>query len=427
MKTPPDLLTFSENMAFLGPSLRRKRVIERPAMRALVAVLVSLAVNGALLVVLGLAGAFEIVKPVKQERVDLAALTAEQWKANRAIAGAQPPDMPTPASPAPKPMTPEAAKPAPEEKPPPEQRPRGQVVDVTPGNDKRPGDTRFLAEHDNRVEKETRSRFAGTQLYKNRAAAPSAGGEKKAAGQGGTDAESQDAREARGPRGGKQAQNQPAPEKREPPAPGEDGDRVAMLDRPKLPTTSPGRPGAGDEEGLGAPGPAQPGQQGKQKKGDPRLLPSVESMSKIAGGPSNDLIDGDVEEGDATALNTRNFRFATFWNRFKQDVSDHWMPAVRYDLTSRDPRGSTFGTRAWMTGLHIVLDRGGAVKDIRVVAPSGLDFLDRVAMKSVRDAAPFYNVPPALLDAKGELAFDFGFLVGNERGIPVRPRYHPAE
>ena len=140
-----------------------------------------------------------------------------------------------------------------------------------------------------------------------------------------------------------------------------------------------------------------------------------------------EIFDGDVEEGDVTALNTRAFRFATFWNRFKQDVSEHWVPAVRYDLTSRDPRGSTFGSRGWMTGLHIVLGRDGALKDIKVIAPSGLEFLDRVAMKSVKDAAPFYNVPQGLLDAKGELAFDFGFLVGNDRAVPVRPRYRPAE
>jgi outer membrane biosynthesis protein TonB len=65
------------------------------------------------------------------------------------------------------------------------------------------------------------------------------------------------------------------------------------------------------------------------------------------------------------------------------------------------------------------------VKSIEVVSPSGLDFLDRVAVKSVKDASPFYNVPRGLLDAKGELSFEFGFLVGGSRATPVRPRWQP--
>src|SRR5512142_2222704 len=112
-------------MAFLGPSLRRKRVTQRPATRALVAVAVSLGLNGALLLVLAWAGAFELVKPVKQERVDLAALSAAQWSANRAIGGIQPPAAPAPIAPPPTP--PEPVQPPP---PPPEQKTPGQVVDV---------------------------------------------------------------------------------------------------------------------------------------------------------------------------------------------------------------------------------------------------------------------------------------------------------
>jgi TonB family protein len=413
-------------MAFLGPSLRRKRVTDRPVSRAVVAGLLSLLVNGGLLVALAYAGAFDLGKPVKQERVQLAELTPEQWSQNRAIAGAPKlPALPPPvATPTPSAPTPEVAPPPPREK--------GQVVDVTPGNDQRPSDrTRFLAEHDNRVDKETKSRHAGTELYKNRAAGPVAGSEEKkkaTAGQGGADDETKEAQAARGGKGAQKPRPQQAQK-----APADEGDRVAMLDRPKLPQVSPGErwsPGQSqgpgdDEEGLGAPGPAQPGEQGKKKSGDANLVPSLDSLARIAGGPSNDYIDGDVEEGDTTALNTRAFRFATFWNRFKQDVADHWFPAVRYDITSRDPQGDVFGRRGWLTELRIVLDGAGAVKDVQVIGPSGLDFLDRVAVKSVRAAAPFYNVPKSLLDAKGELAFEFGFMVGDQRGVPVRPRYHP--
>ncbi len=92
-------------------------------------------------------------------------------------------------------------------------------------------------------------------------------------------------------------------------------------------------------------------------------------------------------------------------------------PRVRRDVT-----GNRRGAAA-----RPALDREGAVKDLKIVSPSGLDFLDRVAVKAVRDASPFYNVPAGLLDASGELAFDFGFYVdlGRGRGVPTRPVYSP--
>jgi hypothetical protein len=403
-------------MAFLGPSLRRKRVADRPMARAVVAGAISLGVHGLVLVLLVIAGAFSLVRPLQSERVDLAQLSSEQWAENRAIDGQAPP----PTVPLPPTVAPPVPAPAPA-RPPPEPKRGGQVVDTGPGNDRAPDHARFLSERNNSVEKETKSRWAGTELFEHRAATPVPGGAaKKKAGEGGNDAETREAREARGGKGGRQR----TPDERTDVA--QEGDRVAMADPPRLPAVDPrrwGQAGEGDDEGLGAPAPAQEAQAGSRKAGDANLLPSVESMSQIAAGPSNDAIDDDVEVGDGTALNTRAFRFATFWNRFKQDVSGHWFPAVRYDLTSRDPAGTIFGQRGWLTELRIVLDGSGAVKEVRVTGPSGLDFLDRVAVKSVRDAAPFYNVPPSLLDTKGELAFEFGFLVSDERGTPVRPRY----
>ncbi len=411
-------------MAFLGPSLRRKRITDRPASRVAVAALVSIALNAVVLLVVARLGGFELTAPVEPTRIALESLSPEQWQQNRAIAGgARVPSFAPP--PAAKPP-PEPAARQPEAKPPPDEtKAPGQVVDVAPSKDSRPPDkARFLSEHDSRVEKETRSRWAGSQVWKNRAPAPVQGGSTAAQREAGQGGDAKEAREAKAGQGGTdgKAGKEGSTSK---PAPSGSDERLAMLEPPQLPGRN--RPGEQQrppgEEGMGAPGaPGQP-QEGQKKAGDPRLLPSVESMSRIAAGPSADYIDRDVEEGDATALNTRAFKYATFWNRFKQDLSEHWFPAVRSGSGARDPDGTTFGRQDRITGLRIVLDAGGAVKDIRVIAPSGLDFLDRIAIKSVRDASPYYNVPPALLDAKGELAFDFGFLVEGNRGVPIRPRF----
>lgn len=402
-------------MAFLGPSLRRKKVIDRPVWRFLAAAWISLAVHAGILLALLLAGVLATMVPklLRSEKVELAQVSEKDWEQNRTIRSAPVPDVP----PGPVARLPRAEPPPP---PPPQREERKkQVVDVAPSKDERPpDDPRFLSERNSRVEKETRSRLQGTGKWRNRAAAPTPGEDRKTDGAGG-----EGTKQARRGQAGtdEEGGKKRVPEDR--PAP--DGDRLARLDRPALPRTRPDGPGGRDEDGSGIPGlPGEPGE-GKQPLGDPRLLPSLEDMSRIAAGPSNDALPADIEEGEVTALNTKAYRFATFWNRFKQDVADHWFPGVRYEIGARDPDGATFGRSDRVTGLHIVLDGSGAVKSIEVVSPSGLDFLDRVAVKSVKDASPFYNVPKGLLDAKGELSFEFGFLVGGNRGIPVRPRWQP--
>ncbi len=402
-------------MAFLGPSLRRKKVIDRPVWRFLASAWISLAVHAGILLALFLAGLLATMVPklVRPEKVELAQVSEKDWEQNRAIRRPGPGPAPGPV-----PALPRAEPPPP---PPPQREERKkQVVDVAPSKDERPpDDARFLSERNSRVEKETRSRWQGTGKWRNRAPVPMAGEDRKRDGAGGADERAKQARQGQAGTNEQGGKGKRAPEA----LPTPDGDRVARLDPPTLPRTPRG-PGD-NEDGPGIPGlPGEP-RGPKEPPGDPRLLPSLEDMSRIAAGPSNDALPTDIEEGEVTALNTKAYRFATFWNRFKQDVADHWFPGIRYEIDARDPDGATFGRSDRVTGLRIVLDGSGAVKSIEVVSPSGLDFLDRVAVKSVRDASPFYNVPRGLLDAKGELSFEFGFLVGGSRGVPVRPRWTP--
>jgi len=404
-------------MAFLGPSLRRTKVHERPRWRIAGAALVSLLVNGLVLVLLARAGAFTPPKPLEKQEVQLAQLSAKDWSANRTIRA---PDVVPPAKelPAPPPPRPEEQKPE-------ERKPPGQVVDVAPSNDHRPpANPRYLSEQDNRVEKETRSRYQGSGVFHNRAPTVVPGEtHRRKAGDGGADQETKEARQ--GQRGTNQTGGKGTPEPE--PRPQAKDDRLALLEpHPNLPRVSPAPPHpGGGEEGPGVPGLPGTPQTGTQKSGDARLLPSVDSMSRIASGPSTDALDPELEQGEVTALNTKAFRFATFWNRFKQDVSEHWFPLVDYEIGARDPNGAIYGRTDRVTALKIVLDGKGTVKAIEVSHSCGLAFLDDLAVKAVREASPYYNVPPALIDPRGELSFEFSFLISRAGGVPIRPHYQP--
>ena len=395
-------------MAFLGPSLRRKRVTERPAARIAVAALASLALNALLFLVVARLGAFDLAGPPATERVELAPLSADQWSANRAIAGLPPamrlPVAPPPISaPVPAQRPPEASPPTP---PPPrrdEELP-GRLVQVAPSKDATPPkDSRFVSDRDNSVEKETRSRFAGTKKFANLLPSPSEGTAKpkQEAGEGGN------ADRTRQAKTGPDVANGTGAEKASTPGgkPHEEQQQLALAERPHEPglggllqprgQRSAPAPAPGDE-GLSVPGAPGPPGEASKKSGEANLLPSTRSMAAITGGPSpDDLRDMDIEEGDGTYLNTRFYKYATFYNRIFESVYEQWKPSDAYQ--ARDPRGTTFPLRDRRTTISMTLDASGQLTSVEVIQSSGLDFLDREIVRAVHAAAPFPNVPAALV------------------------------
>ncbi len=139
-----------------------------------------------------------------------------------------------------------------------------------------------------------------------------------------------------------------------------------------------------------------------------QLMPSMGVLARIAGAPSNDHI-ADLEEGDGTFLNSREFKYASFFNRLKRNVSQHWNPMLEY--RRRDPSGNIYGHMARVTVLNVTLDADGSLKDVRVRRSSGIDFLDYEAMSAFRRAGPFPNPPKGLVGSKDSFEFPFGFHV----------------
>jgi TonB family protein len=138
------------------------------------------------------------------------------------------------------------------------------------------------------------------------------------------------------------------------------------------------------------------------------LLPSPAVLDRIAGAAANDHLQ-DVPEGEGTFLSTREWRYASFFNRVKQSVGQAWAPQGQLRL--RDPSGSIYGGRDRYTVLTVTLDEGGRLKDAFVEKSSGVDFLDLEAIKAFERAAPFPNPPPGLLASDQTIRFQFGFFL----------------
>lgn len=397
MKPLAPLLT-SRQMAFLGPSLRRRRVTERPGSRAAAALLLSLALNALLVWLLVAGGVFAPPAASAVKPVVLAPLTADQWNANRALSGSARP------LPAPVPRPPVAPPPRQEEL-------AGKVVELPP-DPSRPKDqpppatSRFLSDRNNRVDKETVSRYAAPRP-ENLAPVPQAGSPGRvAAGEDGKAERAQKGKEGVSPRG-------------------TGGERLAIPEQPArerlaLAPRGPGgletapreeRQGiAGGAEGLSVPG--EPGEGGERAKGrsDAKLTLEPGSLARIAGGPSMDGYH-DAEEGEGTFLNTREFRFATYLNQVRRAIGEDWYPRVRTAVRDRDPDGKFFFYKERTVVLGVTLDPGGHVRDLSVLQSSNVDFFDRVAIASVQKAQPFPNPPNAMFDREGAARFPFVFTL----------------
>jgi TonB family protein len=140
------------------------------------------------------------------------------------------------------------------------------------------------------------------------------------------------------------------------------------------------------------------------------LLPSQAVLDKITGAAANDVSKLDnVEEGDGTYLNTKEWKYASFFNRVKQSVGMHWNPGAQLRL--RDPTGNIYGGRDRYTVLAVTLNDRGQVREIYVEKSCGLDFLDLEAIQSFERAQPFPNPPPGLVQGDSAVHFSFGFFL----------------
>jgi len=351
-------------------------------------------------------------KPLPPKPFAYVPLSEQAWQKNR---GEKPP--PPPASVARVPAAKTQPPPAEPEKP----FPQKQLVDVAPGNRQIDKNAEFIAETDNKVDKQTRARHQ-TAHYKNAAPQTTSTQERPTHGEGervqipgnmglGTD-------------------NSPMAE------------GAAAQAALEIPTIAPQAPLEVKTTPLAA-GPAvserkereaQPGNSERLVLGNPRgskspvegslghigaktglvLVPSYAALDKISGAAPNDHLQN-IEVGDGTFLSTREWKYASFFNRLKQKVGQHWNPNAV--LQARDASGQIYGSQDRYTLLSVKLNRSGQVVELHIAKSSGLRFLDDEAVAAFVRAAPFVNPPPNMFNGKEDIQFSFGFYLEISRGM----------
>jgi len=275
---------------------------------------------------------------------------------------------------------------------------KGQVVDIAqPAIEQRPDEAKFAAEYDSSVHHETKG---PSGLSKAGAVVPGAVASPKS--------------EAAAP-----TPPLPTGAKTKTPAPS------ALALRGPVGTRIPGPAGPqsavrefgpdGDQphqSGQGEVRPPEVAGGGALPGGAPRanLTPSTALLQQALGeGAGSPDYLHDLDEGDATGLNAKKWKFAAFFNRMKSLVRGEWHPDQL--LSRHDPSGNIYGAKDRVSVLRVELKLDGRVQDVRIKQTSGVEFLDEEAMSAFRRAQPFENVPQPLADPDGVVRFNFAFIV----------------
>lgn len=126
---------------------------------------------------------------------------------------------------------------------------------------------------------------------------------------------------------------------------------------------------------------------------------------------SSDYIK-DVDQGLETLLNAREFKYYTYYNRIRRQLSQHWEPKVRAKLSQMFKQGRYLASATdRVTKLIVILDTKGNLVKVQMIKDSGVTDLDDAAIEAFQSAAPFPNPPKGIVDPDGTVKIRWDFVL----------------
>ncbi|NOZ87121.1 MAG: hypothetical protein GXP49_12805 [Deltaproteobacteria bacterium] len=138
------------------------------------------------------------------------------------------------------------------------------------------------------------------------------------------------------------------------------------------------------------------------------LMPDLEVLDHIRGDPANDYLP-DVDEDEATRLNTRKSYLAAYINRVKRTVSQFWRPRAALYKAVRNRE--ILSPRDYVTELYVELNPDGSLHKLSLTNGSGIDEFDQAGLSAFEEAGSFPNPPPKIKGPDGMIRFNFSFAL----------------
>lgn len=147
--------------------------------------------------------------------------------------------------------------------------------------------------------------------------------------------------------------------------------------------------------------------------GREQAKPGQESAPEFTqlGSKPMDFIPG-VQEGERTALNTKEFVFYGYFQRIRERLDRAWVPLLREKVTQIYRSGRRLASETeHTTKVLVVLNSQGEIIKVRMLSESGSQDLDDAAVKAFNKAGPFPNPPRGIIDAAGEVLIPWDFIL----------------
>jgi TonB family protein len=148
------------------------------------------------------------------------------------------------------------------------------------------------------------------------------------------------------------------------------------------------------------------------KRQEAKTVQEAEAAQKGGDVSKTDYLGKEVDRGIETLLNTREFKYFTYYNRIRKQLSQYWEPKVREKMTTMFKQGRTIASaQDRVTKLLIVLNAAGTLVNVQVLSDSGVRDLDDAAIESFRAAAPFPNPPKGIIETDGTVKIRWDFVL----------------
>lgn len=127
---------------------------------------------------------------------------------------------------------------------------------------------------------------------------------------------------------------------------------------------------------------------------------------------TNDYLKN-VDQGLQTLLNTREFKYYSYYDRIRKQLAQHWEGKVREKLSNyyKKNRAPASVNQDRVTKVIVVLNSAGTLVRVQVVGVSGIQDLDDAATEAFRAAAPFPNPPKGILEDDGTVKIRWDFVL----------------
>jgi len=125
---------------------------------------------------------------------------------------------------------------------------------------------------------------------------------------------------------------------------------------------------------------------------------------------NNDFLN-DVPVGDATNLNTVEYKYYGFYHRIKLKLEQFWGRTLYDKAEQMAESGRRLpSSEEMMTSLQVTLNDKGEVVSVKIIGTSGIKELDDAAIESFNEAGPFPNPPKGMI-RNGRVTLEWGFVV----------------